>query len=145
VEREATLNQGESLDLGRYHLRFDRLQATEQPTHFLVSADVSVFDGPRLLTTLQPGQRVYPTAQSPFATVDIRFGLRHDLYVILGAFDREGRWVTLKAQIHPMIAWIWVGGGVVVLGGLVALWPDRRRGPAPVLSAAAVAALSDGR
>jgi cytochrome c-type biogenesis protein CcmF len=55
-----------------------------------------------------------------------------DLYVILGAFDREGRWVTLKAQVHPMIAWIWIGGLVVVAGGLVALGRERRRLPAAI-------------
>jgi cytochrome c-type biogenesis protein CcmF len=132
VEREATLNRGESLELGRYRLRFEGLRATERPTHLLISADVSLFEGERLVTRLEPGQRVYPTSQSPFATVDIRFGPLRDLYVILGAFDREARWVTLKAQIHPMIAWIWLGGLIVVLGGLVAVGPGRRRGAVPV-------------
>jgi hypothetical protein len=42
-----------------------------------------------LLTTLHPGQRVYPASQSPFATVD-RYGLLQDLYVILGGV-RPGR------------------------------------------------------
>ncbi|MGH7320590.1 MAG: heme lyase CcmF/NrfE family subunit, partial [Candidatus Rokuibacteriota bacterium] len=132
VEREATLNRGETLEIGQYTLRFNGLSASQQPTHLLVSAEVGVFEGPRLLTTVRPGQRIYPTSQSPFATVDIRFGPMHDLYVILGGFDREARWATLKAQLHPMIGWIWVGGIVVVLGGLVALWPQRRRGAATV-------------
>ena len=127
VEREVQLQRGESLELGRYRLRFDGLGASEQPTHLLVSAEVQVFEGPRLLTTLRPGQRLYPTSQSPFATVGVRYGLMRDLYVILAGFDREGRWATFKAQIHPMIAWIWLGGGVVVLGGLVAVWPLRQR------------------
>lgn len=127
VEREATVNRGESLDIGAYRLRFEGLRAAEQPTHLLVTADVEVFEGGRRVTTLQPGQRLYPGSPSPFATVDIRFGPLKDLYLILGAFDREGRWVTLKAQIHPLIAWIWLGGGVVVLGGLLAAWPSRRR------------------
>jgi cytochrome c-type biogenesis protein CcmF len=139
TEREATLNRGESLELGRYRLRYDGLRATEQPTHVLVSADVALFEGERLVARLEPGQRLYSTSQSPFATVDIRFGPMRDLYVILGAFDREARWVTLKAQIHPLIGWIWLGGLVVVLGGLVALWPSRRRGPAAVTAAEAVA------
>ncbi|MBI3456168.1 MAG: heme lyase CcmF/NrfE family subunit [Candidatus Rokubacteria bacterium] len=145
VEREATLNRGETLELGPYRLRFDGLSATEQPTHLLVRADVRVFEGTRFLTTLQPGQRVYPTSQSPFATVDIRFGLMKDLYVILGAFDREARWATLRAQIHPMIAWIWLGGGVVAAGGVVALWRERRRVPATATAAdaAAIAGASD--
>ena len=64
--------------------------------------------------------------------MDIRYGLTRDLYVILGGFDRGATWATIKAQVHPMIAWIWLGGVVVVLGGLVALWPQGRRAPARV-------------
>ncbi len=90
------------------------------------------------MTTLRPGQRIYPTSQSPFASVDIRFGPTKDLYVILGGFDREGRWATLRAQIHPMIAGIWLGGAVVLLGGLVALWPQGRRVAARVTAPEAV-------
>jgi cytochrome c biogenesis factor len=65
--------------------------------------------------------------------------------VILGAFDRKAKWVTLRAQIHPMIAWIWIGGLVVVIGGGVALWPERRRLPAVATApdAAAIAGASD--
>jgi len=145
VEREATLNRGESLQIGAYTLRFIGLTATEESTHLRVSAAVELREGDRLLTLLHPAQRVYPTSQSPFATVDIRYGPMKDLYVILGEFDRQARWATLKAQIHPMIAWIWIGGVVVVGGGLLALWPQARRAPAvaPAPSAATISGASD--
>jgi len=135
LERETMLQRGEMLDIGRYQLRFTGLRASEEPTHLLVSADVEVLEGGRLVTTLRPGQRLYPASQSPFASVDVRYGLSKDLYVILGNFDPEGRWATLKAQIHPMIAWIWLGGVVVVLGGLMAIGPRRRHVPATVAAA----------
>lgn len=101
-----------------------------------MAAEVEVLENGRRVATLRPGQRFYPAAQSPFASVDVRYGLTRDLYVILGSFDREGRWATLKVQIHPMIAWIWLGGAVVVLGGLVALWPQRRPGFEPIAAPA---------
>jgi cytochrome c-type biogenesis protein CcmF len=148
VEREATLNKGETLDIGRYQLRFQELSAGRQATHLLVSAAVQILDGGRVVATVEPGQRIYPSSQSPFATVDIRYGFGQDLYVILGEFDRgAGQWATIKAQIHPLIAWIWIGGGVVVLGGLVAVWPGRRRVPAVVTAseAAAISGASDAR
>jgi cytochrome c-type biogenesis protein CcmF len=145
VEREATVNVGEHVDLGRYRLRFEGLRATEQPTHVLISADVTVLDGGQPVARLAPGQRMYPGSQSPFATVDIRYRLGHDLYVILGAFDRQGRWATLKAQVHPMIAWIWIGGGVVVLGSLLAIWPPRRAATALLPVPGAVGAAERSR
>jgi cytochrome c-type biogenesis protein CcmF len=144
VEREATLNRGETLEIGRYRIRFDGLGATQEATHLLVSADVKVLEGDRQIAALRPGQRIYPTSQQPFATVDIRHRPGSDLYVILGGFDRGAAWATIKAQIHPMIAWIWLGGLVVVLGGAVALWPVGRRAAATVPAAAAIAGAADG-
>jgi cytochrome c-type biogenesis protein CcmF len=34
-----------------------------------------------------------------------------------------------RAIVSPLVAWIWIGGGIVVLGALTALWPsaDARR------------------
>lgn len=34
--------------------------------------------------------------------------------------------------------WLWVGGAGIVLGGIVALWPVRRRGPSPATEHAEV-------
>jgi cytochrome c-type biogenesis protein CcmF len=147
VEREATLERGQALDLGRYHLTFTGLSATEEATHLVVRAGIDVTDAGRPAGRLEPGQRIYPGSQSPFASVAVRYGLGRDLYLILGAFDREGRWATIKAQIHPMIAWIWLGGAVVVLGGVVVLWPRLRPAPAAVPAAerVTIAGASDVR
>ena len=124
-------------------LRFDRLSAAEQPTHLLVQAALEVTDAGRPVGTLRPGQRLYGGSSSPFASVAVRYGFFRDFYVILGAFDRQGEWVQVKAQVHPLVAWIWLGGVVVLLGGVLALWPAGRRIPTTVPSAAR-AAISGG-
>jgi cytochrome c-type biogenesis protein CcmF len=143
LEREATLKKGETLELGRHAVRFTGLSATEEATHLLVQATLEVSEAGRPVGTLRPGQRLYPGSNSPFASVAVRYGLFRDFYVILGAFDRQGEWVQVKAQVHPMVAWIWLGGAVVLLGGTLALWPAGRRAPATV-PAAARAAIAGG-
>ena len=35
--------------------------------------------------------------------------------------------VTLRVIIQPMALWLWVGGGVMALGTVLAAWPGRRR------------------
>ncbi|HWT79678.1 MAG TPA: cytochrome c-type biogenesis CcmF C-terminal domain-containing protein, partial [Candidatus Methylomirabilis sp.] len=126
VEREQTLQAGQSLTLGRYTLRFEGLAAAERPTHILVWANLVALRDGVPLQTLTPGQRFYPNQQTPFASVDARYRWNEDLYVILAAFDREGRSATIKALINPMISWIWIGGGVILLGIIVAVLPERR-------------------
>jgi len=46
-----------------------------------------------------------------------------------------------------MVAWIWLGGLVVLLGGALALWPTARRAPvgAPASARAVIAGGADGR
>jgi cytochrome c-type biogenesis protein CcmF len=123
-EREVQLRVGESLDIGRYRLVFERLSALDGPTHVKVLAHFSVFNGHRLVGRMEPGLRFYPTQQAPIAEVDYWIGLREDLYLILGSFDREGGWVTAKALVNPMVTWLWIGGGIMALGTLLALLPE---------------------
>jgi cytochrome c-type biogenesis protein CcmF len=144
LERELTLKRGEALELGPFALRFTGLSAGEQPTHLLVQAGLELTQAGRPAGTLRPGQRLYPGSSSPFASVAVRYGLFRDLYVILGAFDRQGEWAQIKAQVHPMIAWIWVGGLVVLTGGVLALWPAGRRAASTVRVAAGAAIAGGG-
>ncbi len=126
VEREQTLKAGESLSIGRYSVRFDGLAAGERPTHILVWANLMAFKDGKPLHELVPGQRFYPNQQTPFASVDARYHWNEDLYVILSAFERDGTSATIKVLINPMISWIWIGGGVILLGVIVAVLPERR-------------------
>jgi cytochrome c-type biogenesis protein CcmF len=126
VEHEQTLKAGESLSIGNYSVRFDGLAAGERPTHILVWANLMAFKNGKPLHELTPGQRFYPNQQSPFASVDARYHWNEDLYVILSAFERDGSSATIKVLINPMISWIWIGGGVILLGVLVAVLPERQ-------------------
>jgi cytochrome c-type biogenesis protein CcmF len=138
LERETTLKKGETLELGRYAVRFTGLSAAEKPTHLLVQAALEVSEAGRSAGVIRPGQRLYAGSNSPFASVAVRYGFLRDFYVILGAFDRQGEWAQIKVQVHPMVAWIWLGGGVILLGGALALWPAGRRAPSTVAAAARV-------
>ena len=49
-----------------------------------------------------------------------------DLYVILINWDSSQN-TAFKILVNPLVMFIWIGGGIVVLGGLVAFWPERSR------------------
>lgn len=125
VEREQTLRLGEQLEIGRYVLTFEGLSASQGPTFTKVEALVEVHNNGKLTDTLQPALRFSQREQTPITEVDYRIGLFEDLYLILGRVERDGRAATVKALINPMVSWIWLGGAVMALGGLLALWPER--------------------
>jgi len=66
--------------------------------------------------------------------VGINSYILEDLYLILenvndlgGAFENEAgaQRATFKVQVNVLVGWIWYGGFVVTLGGIIAMWPSR--------------------
>jgi cytochrome c-type biogenesis protein CcmF len=127
-ERDATLAPGESVALGRFTLRFDGFRVTELSTHARVEATLRVFNDQHDLGVLGPALKFFPTQQSPIGRAVLKAGWKEDLYVILSGFSdvRAGQ-ATVKVLLRPLVSWIWIGGGVLVAGTALALWPFRRR------------------
>ena len=51
-------------------------------------------------------------------------------------FRGDGTEATFRFFLNPGVMWLWVGGAIVALGGLLAAWPGRRRlVPEPALVA----------
>jgi cytochrome c-type biogenesis protein CcmF len=124
----ASLAPGESVAIGDYRVTFDRLVTEPLPADPRVvetRAELTL-DGPQS-GSLRPALRDYPNATSPIATPAVRTALGEDLYVTLLSYDAAAGSVVLHVFINPLVAWIWLGGGVVALGGTFAAWPDRRR------------------
>jgi len=64
----------------------------------------------------------------PSTEVGIMSGLRVDLYVVLAGLVNGTEQAVFRFTINPLVWWVWFGGFVLVLGGLIVLWP----GGAPV-------------
>jgi cytochrome c-type biogenesis protein CcmF len=125
-EQVASLKRGESFSIGRFTLTMDGMESRDTPNHEFMGARLLVASGGRPLGTLLPGQNFYKAGQNPSSEVDIRSTLSEDLYLILTGFDpQEGR-ATVKAYLNPLVAWIWIGGGVLILGSWLAILPDLR-------------------
>jgi len=126
LHQEATLKRGEVMQVGSYQFRFDGLSASEESNHFKITGTFTVTDGRGRQQLMSPAKKFYPQEQSPIASVDYRPGLREDLYVVLGDFARDGSQATIKVQVNRLVSWIWIGGGMLTLGALLAILPERR-------------------
>ncbi len=74
---------------------------------------------------LDPVREYYPSFDQVWTRVAIHSTLVNDLYVSLLGFSSDGTTVTIQAEINPLVIWLWIGGGVLAVGGLIALWPQR--------------------
>lgn len=126
LEREATLSVGQSLSLGRYHVLFEGLKGSQQPTHFRVEGGFRVFNQGKDLGVLAPALKFFPTQQSPVGRAVYRSTITDDLYLILSGFSElQQNRATLKMLVRPLVFWMWLGGFVIALGTIVAIWPVR--------------------
>jgi cytochrome c-type biogenesis protein CcmF len=134
-EATATLRPGQTMQVGGYTLTYQRL--TQGPLrddpHVLETRAEVTFSG-RQSGSLATALRNYPSSTTPIATPSVQTSLGEDLYVTLQSYDPATSTVTLHALVNPLVVWIWLGGGVVGIGAVFAIWPDRRRVPvaAPV-------------
>ena len=133
TETQATLRPGESATLRSpyghvytfTHLGISQYDAlNRQVTAALV--EVRRDGKPAGLLKTEKRQHVdglgRPTFE-PSTEVGIKSGLREDLYVVLGGLVNGTEQAVYRFTINPLVWWVWFGGYVVVLGGLIVLWP----------------------
>ncbi|MFC2006028.1 heme lyase CcmF/NrfE family subunit [Chloroflexota bacterium] len=123
VEKEAVLASGESLSINNYTLTYENMDHYETQTELTVSATLSVYKEGKLLGNLTPEKYFHQNYEQPVTEVAIRSTPLEDLYVILIGWNENGA-ATFRVLVNPLIIWIWIGGLVLVLGGLIAFWPD---------------------
>ena len=124
IEREATLNVGETLTAGSYRVAFEGLRGSQQPTHYRMEGAFQVSQNGRALGRLSPTLKFFPAQDSPIGRAVFRSTLKEDLYLILSGFSDVGRnQATLKVLIRPLVLWIWLGGAVIALGTLMTILP----------------------
>jgi len=127
-QTEVTLSRAQQSSFAGYVLRYEGLRVLRQPQRIVDVADVSVWKDGRPLGRLTPSLNNYPSAPNePIGTPSINYGVFKDLYSSLLGFGGSGDTATFRFFLNPGVMWLWVGGGIVALGGLLAAWPGRRR------------------
>jgi cytochrome c-type biogenesis protein CcmF len=65
----------------------------------------------------------------PSTEVGIRSSAKMDLYIVLAGVRDET--AELRISFNPLVIWVWIGGMIMALGGLIVMWPqtERRRAP----------------
>ncbi|MFZ7104014.1 MAG: heme lyase CcmF/NrfE family subunit [Peptococcaceae bacterium] len=124
VVKQATVEVGESIQIGTYNINYQDLQQTKDGKNVVVYAQLQVSKKKIYLGEMMPHKVFYPTQKQPATEVAILSNWREDLYIILAGWELDGT-ATFKILINPLVKWIWTGGYYLVMGTLFALWPGR--------------------
>ena len=129
-EHDATLKRGEKMTVAGFELQLDSLWGREEPQRAVIGATMRVMRDGREVGRLTPRMNFYRTQDQPVPTPAVRSRPWGDLYLNLLAFEPNGSSATIRAITEPLVPWIWIGGGIICLGALVALsGPARKRAP----------------
>lgn len=132
-ETQAFVRRGDTLSIGGYTLRFEALAEERQPHRNVVRSRFTLQRQGQKMATLQPALNFYasrarfPQAQEPIGSPAVHSTPLRDLYLVLAAFQEDGAAVTVRVLLRPLVMWIWIGGGVMVAGAMVAMWPGWQR------------------
>ena len=101
------------------------------PARFQVRSIPAIlfFKNGKLVRTLRPEKRVYKSGEGqPTSEVALYSTPREDLYVVFAGMSNDGQRYEITAHVNPLVFWVWAGGGLMFLGTLITLLPDRRLG-----------------
>jgi cytochrome c-type biogenesis protein CcmF len=132
-EREATLKPGQSVDLGSpfghtYRFTHMGISQYEALNRIVSAATVEVAKNGRRagLMTSEKRQHVdsfkRPTFE-PSTEVAIRSNFQEDVYIVFAGAVNGTEEAVYRFNVNPLVWWVWFGGLVLALGGLITMWP----------------------
>jgi len=130
-----TLARGERIELAGYSLVYTGLESAREGNHTVIGARLIVFDAEsgRELSSVFPQRNIYDkTPDMPTSEVGIRMTPIEDVYVVINGWENNGETATFTIFVNPLTLWMWVGGLVLVLGVILAIWPNPSQRPQPV-------------
>jgi len=125
VERDLRMAPGDSLEVGDMSIRFLGVDRVNGPNYVADRGEfVVVESGQRL--TMRPEKRNYLARRNVMTEAAIDPGLTRDIYLSLGEPLEAGAW-AVRIQVKPFVRWIWLGGLLMALGGVLAVLDARYR------------------
>lgn len=126
AERDLRMAPGDSVELGGYTFVFDGARHVQGPNFTSDEGTLRVLADGKAVTVLYPEKRLYTVQRSMMTEAGIDGGLTRDLYVALGEPLDNGAW-AVRVHVKPFVRWIWFGGLITALGGVLAALDKRYR------------------
>lgn len=123
----ASLRKGESITVAGYTFTNQGAYRTsgEHKNTVGVAMAVTRPDGSSGGTMMSSVDVFKPTFERS-TEVGLRSGPTRDLYLVLTGLSPDAKVATVAVYVNPLVSWLWAAGVVIVLGGLVAVWPAPR-------------------
>jgi cytochrome c-type biogenesis protein CcmF len=136
VEQDVNLRTGETFaikDPYGHDWKFisQGVSTSERPDRSVVAVGLEAWRDGKRYGIISSEKRQYLDAQhnplfQPITEVGIKYTARQDVYVVLaGVRDKDN--AELRVVFNPLVIWVWLGGFIMMIGGLIVMWPQAER------------------
>ncbi|HWR37641.1 MAG TPA: heme lyase CcmF/NrfE family subunit [Clostridia bacterium] len=123
-DREQELGFGDKMQIGSYTLVCRSYTQDDKPNYRSEWAILDVFKGGKQVDTMFPERRFYKASEQTATIVANRSTLREDLYLVYTGINQDTGRPIIKAHLNPLVLWIWMGAHILLIGTIIALFPN---------------------
>lgn len=123
IQEDVKWTPGETIQFAKKTLTFVKETPLKGPNYHGTQARIDIHDGVRI-KSIYPEKRIYDVTHMPMTDSAIDVSPWRDVYIALGEPLGEKAW-SVRLYYKPLVRWIWSGGFMMLLGGILAL-TDRR-------------------
>lgn len=120
LEREVAIAPGEIVTLGDIRFNFQKLFTITGENYTSTAASFHVYQPGKQVAYLQPEKRYFTVSKMMIGQSAIFPRLLQDIYIALGDPLGHDKW-SVRLYIKPMLRFIWLGGLLMMIGGILAL------------------------
>jgi len=117
---------GETMELADYQFKFLGTKPVKGANFVADQGTLEISLDGEPVVTLYPEKRRYNVKKSMMTEASIDPGLFRDLYVALGEPLADGAW-AVRVHYKPYVRWLWLGGLLMALGGILTVFDKRYR------------------
>jgi cytochrome c-type biogenesis protein CcmF len=123
-ERDFAARPGDTIEAGGYEFVFNSMRHAQGANFVADEGEFELRDDGELIAVLNPEIRTYQVQTAPMTEAAIHANVVRDVFVALGEPLGDDAW-SVRLRIKPLIGFLWLGSGLMALGGLIAV-TDRR-------------------
>jgi cytochrome c-type biogenesis protein CcmF len=129
-EKILTMQPGQAAKIAGYDVRFEGAEERRGPNYASLFATFQASRAGEPVARLEAERRRYLVGGQDTTEAAIHTMVSGDLYAVIGEAQKNGGYVV-RLYFKSLVAWIWAGAAIMVLGGLMSLSDRRRRIGAP--------------
>jgi cytochrome c-type biogenesis protein CcmF len=120
-----TLKPGESVTIEEYKVTYQSTRMEVDAEKRMLFADLDVVRHGKPVGKISPAKFIYKAmGETPTSEVARHITVKNDLYVVLGMANPTTKTASFQLHVNNLISFMWFGAAILVLGAIVAMWPE---------------------